>query len=106
MIPWYIYLFQFAGGFLVSNGVPHFVQGTCGNPFPTPFASPPGVGESSPLVNAVWGFANLAAGFAVLWAFEPKGSDVVAEWIVVGLGGLASAVFLAIHFGRVRRGAR
>jgi hypothetical protein len=27
---------------------------------------PPGVGESSPLSNALWGFANLALGFILL----------------------------------------
>jgi hypothetical protein len=105
-MPWYIYLLQFAGGFILANAVPHFVQGISGNPFPTPFASPPGVGESSPLVNVLWGFANLAAAFALLWAFEPKGSEVILEWVAVGFGMLASAVLLALHFGRVRGAAR
>src|SRR3546814_20798444 len=36
----------FAGAFLV-NGVPHFVQGVSGRGFPSPFANPPGRGESS-----------------------------------------------------------
>jgi hypothetical protein len=41
-----------AGAFL-ANGVPHFVQGICGNKFQTPFARPRGVGESSALVNVI-----------------------------------------------------
>ena len=61
-----------------------------------------GVGKSSPIVNVLWGFANLAAGFAILWSFLPKGADVVLEWVAVGLGVLAMAIFLAWHFGRVR----
>jgi hypothetical protein len=101
-MPWYVYLMQFVAGFLLSNGVPHFVQGISGHRFQSPFASPPGVGESSPVINVVWGFANLAVGFAILGLFAPKGAEVVLEWAVVGLGVLAAGVMLARHFGRVR----
>ncbi len=59
---WYFYLLEFLGGAFLANGVPHFVQGVSGNPFQSPFAKPPGKGESSPLSNALWGFANLLAG--------------------------------------------
>jgi hypothetical protein len=45
-VPWYIFLLQFAAGLFLANGVPHFVQGISGHWFQTPFASPPGVGES------------------------------------------------------------
>ena len=58
-LPWYIYLLQFLAGMFLANGVPHFVQGISGHWFQTPFASPPGVGESSPVVNVLWGFLNL-----------------------------------------------
>jgi hypothetical protein len=101
-LPWYIYLLQFVSGLFLANGVPHFVQGISGHWFQTPFASPPGVGESSPTVNVLWGFLNLAIGFALLFAFAPKGSDVVAEWALVGLGALLMALFCARHFGLVR----
>ena len=33
-VPWYIVLLQFAAGLFLANGVPHFVQGISGNPFP------------------------------------------------------------------------
>jgi hypothetical protein len=105
-MPWYVYVLQFVSGLFLANGVPHFVQGISGHPFQSPFASPPGVGESSPIVNVLWGFANLAVGFVVLWSFFPKGADVELEWIAVGLGVLAMAIMLARHFGRVRSGAR
>src|SRR5208337_2245093 len=59
-LPWYVYLLQFVAGLFLANGVPHFVQGISGHSFQTPFASPPGVGESSPVVNVLWGFPNLA----------------------------------------------
>jgi hypothetical protein len=52
----------FAGMFL-TNAVPHFVKGICGDSFPTPFAKPPGKGLSSPLVNVLWGFLNIVIGY-------------------------------------------
>jgi hypothetical protein len=101
-LPPYIYLLQFISGLLLANGTPHFVQGVCGHWFQTPFATPRGVGESSPVVNVLWGFANLAIGFALLWSFSPKGAEVVLEWTLVGLGALAAALFLAHHLGSIR----
>ena len=103
-IPWYIFLLQLVAGLFLANGVPHFVQGISGAWFQTPFASPPGVGESSPVVNVLWGFLNLAVGFALLFEFAPKGADVVLEWVFVGLGALVMALFCAWNFGRVRAG--
>ncbi|MGD1035814.1 MAG: hypothetical protein ABR878_01190 [Roseiarcus sp.] len=101
-MPWNVYLLQFVAGLLLANGVPHFVQGISGRRFQSPFASPPGVGESSPVVNVLWGFGNLAVGFATLGFFEPNGSEAIVEWAAVGLGALVAAVTLASHFGRVR----
>src|SRR5580658_9850155 len=101
-MPWYFYLLEFVSGLFLANGVPHFVQGVSGHRFQSPFASPPGVGESSPLSNALWGFANLAVGFVLLWFFTPQGSDAMLGWIAVGSGVLLAAVFLSIYFGRVR----
>ena len=79
-------------------------RGSAAKGFQTPFASPPGIGESSAIVNVLWGFFNLAVGFALLFAFAPKGADVVLEWAFVGLGALVVALFCAWHFGRVRSG--
>jgi hypothetical protein len=101
-IPWYIFLLQFVAGLFLANGVPHFVQGISGDWFQTPFASPPGVGESSPVVNVLWGLLNLAVGFVLLFEFAPKGADVV----FVGLGVLVIALLCAWHFGRVRARSR
>ena len=99
---WYFYLAQFVSGLLLANGVPHFVRGISGEKFQSPFASPPGVGESSPLVNVVWGFANLAVGFALLRAFAPQEPDAATGWIAVGAGVLLIGVAMSRHFGRVR----
>ncbi len=104
-MPWYIYPLQILAGALIANGVPHFTQGVSGQPFPTPFARPPGVGDSSPMINTLWGFANIVIGSALLRAIYPKGADTDIEWALVWLGGLAMSLFLARHFGNVR-GAR
>ncbi len=99
---WYFYLAQFVSGLFLANGVPHFVQGISGQRFQSPFASPPGVGESSPTVNVLWGFVNIAVGFALLRSFEPQGSEALVGWIAVGIGVLLTGVLLSRHFGRVR----
>ena len=44
---WYYYVAYFFGGALLVNAVPHFVNGASGRSFPSPFASPPGRGQSS-----------------------------------------------------------
>jgi hypothetical protein len=54
----------FTAGLFLSNGIPHFVKGVCGDRFPTPFAKPPGKGLSSATVNVAWGIFNFAVG---LW---------------------------------------
>ncbi len=99
---WYFYLAQFVSGLLLANGVPHLVHGISGEKFQSPFASPPGVGESSPTVNVLWGFANIAVGFALLRSFKPQGPEAVAGWIAVRLGVVFAGVLLSRHFGRVR----
>jgi hypothetical protein len=101
---WYFYLLEFLGGAFLTNGVPHFVQGTSGNPFQSPFAKPPGKGESSPLSNALWGFANLLAGALLLHFFRPRGCAAWAGWGAVGLGVLLMAIQLSVVFGKVRSG--
>jgi hypothetical protein len=101
---WYEYLAYFAAGALLVNGVPHFVNGISGKWFQSPFASPPGVGESPPLVNVLWGLANFAAGAALVFGVGHFRFDLNRAVMMVGLGGLAASVLLALYFGRVRKG--
>jgi len=101
---WWWYGVEFFAGALLANGVPHFVQGISGNWFQSPFAKPPGVGESSPLSNALWGFGNLVAGGLLLHFFWPMGDAAWVGWCVVGVGALVLTVQLSVHFGRVRAG--
>jgi len=104
-MPWYYYLAHFFAGALVTNAVPHFVQGICGNKFQTPFASPPGVGESSAIVNVIWGFLNFIVGGALLAYFFPPLPPPVGGCIAAALGALVLALWLANHFSKVRRSA-
>jgi hypothetical protein len=60
---WYNYVSCFFAGFFLANVVPHFIHGISGDPFPTPFANPPGKGLSSPTVNVIWGLFNLLVGY-------------------------------------------
>ena len=62
---WHRTLAVFFAGVFAANFVPHFVSGITGNPFPSPFADPPGFGNSSPLTNVLWGSANLALGYGL-----------------------------------------
>jgi hypothetical protein len=99
---WYAYLAYFAGGALLANAVPHFVSGISGSRFQSPFASPPGVGESSPLVNVLWGTANFAVGWCLLFGVGEFAAGITRDCVMVLLGGLVTGVGLAIHFGKVR----
>jgi hypothetical protein len=104
-MPWYTYLVYFVAGMALANGVPHFVQGICGNRFPTPFASPPGVGESSAIVNVVWGWINFMIGGVLLRYFFPPLPPPLDSCAALALGMLAVALWLAHHFGKVRSSA-
>jgi hypothetical protein len=91
----------FAGAFL-CNAIPHLAAGLQGQPFPTPFARPRGVGNSPPLVNVLWGLFNAVVGL-VLLSLQTVLIGLNGPFVVVVAGALASGVYLALHFGKVRR---
>ena len=65
-MPVHIYLLHFFGGVFFANALPHLIAGVSGKQFPTPFASPPFKGLSSPPVNVAWALANLALSYFLL----------------------------------------
>lgn len=98
------YLSFFFGGLFLSNAVPHLVAGITGRAFPSPFAKPPGRGLSSSKVNVVWGFANVLAGYLLVFhvgSFDVHSGLSVA---VVGSGALLKAIGSAHQFGKVNGG--
>jgi hypothetical protein len=102
---WYVYVGWFFAGAFLTNAIPHIVQGTCGNRFQTPFARPRGAGESSAVVNVLWGFFNLAVGIALLYSFLPQLPPPWPLCAVALIGGLILALYLAWRFGKVRKEA-
>lgn len=98
---WYVYLAHFFAGVFLANSLPHLVHGISGWPFQSPFASPPAVGLSTPVVNVLWGFANLVIGYVLLARFGPFVFAFSFDALVLGLGALSISLSLAWHFGRV-----
>src|SRR5208337_3149885 len=97
---WNHYLSYFFGGAFLTNAIPHFVMGVTGHPFQSPFATPPGEGLSSALVNVLWGAFNIVIGYLLVCrvgTFELRRTRHV---VVTGAGALLMAVMLAHAFGQ------
>jgi hypothetical protein len=101
---WLDLVSYFFGGVFLGNAVPHFVSGTMGRPFQTPFAKPPGKGLSSSTVNVGWGVFNAAVGYVLVFrvgSFDLKSTVDVA---VSGLGVLLISLIAARNFGQLHGG--
>jgi hypothetical protein len=101
---WYHYVAYFFGGAFLVNAVPHFTNGVSGRSFPTPFASPPGVGQSPGWVNVLWGLFNLLIGYLLICRVGTFELRRTRDLLVVGIGALLMGVMLARAFGRVYGG--
>ncbi|SFK14230.1 hypothetical protein [Cellulomonas sp. KH9] len=88
----------FAAGALAVNAVPHGVAGLSGRRFTSPFARPPGRGDSPAPVNVVWSAVN--AGGAVLLARGTLADGRGAA--AFGGGAVAVGLLLSWYFERVR----
>ena len=95
------YIACFFAGLFVCNSILHLTAGLRGEPFPSPFSKPRGVGLSSALVNFFWGTFNLAAGIILLLlisfvpGFNIDSAVFAAAFILIG-------VFTSRHFEKVR----
>jgi hypothetical protein len=94
---WYHYFSDFWAGMFLANFVPHFVKGIAGDPFPTPFATPPGRGLSPPITNVFWALANLIVGY-ILFQFGRVSSQNYLSLLVFLLGVSCISVMLAKTF--------
>jgi hypothetical protein len=99
------YLLLLLAGVLLCNAIPHLAAGLRGEPFPTPFARPRGVGLSPPLVNFLWGLLNAALG---LWLTteRPFALGVNLPTLALLAGALGIGIYLSLHFAKVRRDRR
>jgi hypothetical protein len=94
----------FFGGVFLTNALPHFISGTMGHAFQSPFARPPGEGQSSATVNVLWGFLNLVIAYLLICrvgVFDLRAPQDVGA---LGLGMLLIALMLARQFGRFNGG--
>jgi hypothetical protein len=101
---WYHYIAYFFGGAFLANAVPHFVNGVSGNAFQSPFASPPGEGLSSSLVNVLWGLFNLAVAYLLICRVDSFNLRKNAHAITLGTGIVLMSLMLARSFGRFHGG--
>jgi drug/metabolite transporter (DMT)-like permease len=98
-MPWYSYLAAFFAGAFLANAVPHFVKGVTGEPFPSPFAKPPGKGLSSPIVNVLWGFLNSIIGLVLFHIGHMRHHPQHIALILFFTGILIMSLMLAATFG-------
>ena len=103
---WYHWIAYFFGGAFLANAIPHLVNGVSGSPFQSPFASPPGQGLSSSVVNVLWGMFNVAVGYALVVRVGRFDLRRTAHVAVLGLGALIISLQLAQHFGQFHGGLR
>jgi hypothetical protein len=98
-VTWYLYIACFFAGMFLANVVPHFVHGISGDPFPTPFAQPPGKGLSSPTVNVVWALFNLVVGY-ILFRVGAVSSGGDSALVVFFAGIAAISTMLSVRFAK------
>ena len=94
---WYNYFSGFWSGMFLANFVPHFIKGIAGDPFPTPFAKPPGKGLSSPLINVLWALFNLIIGY-LLFRFGKVSADDNLSLIIFFIGIICISLMGAMNF--------
>lgn len=92
------YILYFLAGLVLANGIPYFVKGISGERSHTPLRR-----DSSALLNAVWGTANLfVAGW--LWLYASLMPQALGYALVsLFLGILIGSITLAKRFEKEKR---
>jgi hypothetical protein len=96
-------LADFGAGAFLCNSIPHLAAGLRGELFPSPFASPPGKGNSHPVVNVIWGMANVVVGL-VLIGYAPISIGLNLPFVMAIVGANIGGGLVAKHFNLVRQG--
>jgi hypothetical protein len=101
---WLHLVSYFFGGIFLANAIPHFVSGTMGRPFQSPFAKPPGKGLSSSTVNVLWGFFNAVVGYLLVVRVGNFDLRSISDVLALAVGALLISLQLARHFGQFHGG--
>lgn len=101
---WLPYVSYFFGGLFLSNAIPHFISGTMGRPFQSPFAKPRGQGLSSSKVNVLWGAFNFLIGYLLVLRVGTFDLHSKVDVLLVGVGALLKAIGSAHQFGKYNGG--
>jgi hypothetical protein len=101
---WLHLVSYFFGGIFLANAVPHFVSGTMGQPFQSPFAKPPGQGLSSSTVNVLWGFFNAVIGYLLVPCVGHFDARSASNVLVLAVGALLISLHSARRFGQFHGG--
>ena len=104
MTDWIALLTNFLGAAFLVNGIPHFVMAMTGQKFPSPFANPPGRGDSPPLANIVWGWINFALAAVLLIYVRPLDIHDGAHMAAAVAGAVLMSIAVARYFGKSRSG--
>src|SRR5208283_1870479 len=101
---WYHNVAYFFGGAFLANTLPHLGNGVSGHAFQSPFASPPGIGLSSAIVNVLWGLFNLAVSYLLVCRVGSFGLRETRQVLFFGAGFGIMAIMCARTFGRLHGG--
>jgi hypothetical protein len=101
---WLHLVSYFFGGIFLANAIPHFVAGTMGRPFQSPFAKPPGKGLSSSTVNVLWGFFNVVVGYLLVVRVGDFDLRSISDFGALAVGALLISLFSARNFGQFHGG--
>ena len=96
----------FFGGLVLANSSPHLISGVTGRPFQTPFANPPGKGQSPSMINVLWGFGNLVVAYFLIFRvgdFDLRKTSSAAPF---GAGILAGVIMCARLFAYLHGGTK
>lgn len=95
---WFHYLFSFLAGLFLTNSLPHLFNGISGTPFPSPFATPPGVGLSTPTENVMWASINLIIGTIMFFLGNVSSKSIMLR-VAFLIGFFLMIFYLANYFG-------
>lgn len=91
------YLLQFLSGAFAANAVLHLVHGMSGKTFRTPFVRFSRSKVSGPVVNVLWGAANLIASYFLFAAWQSGPLIAAFALGALAMGLLSAQIFAGDH---------